>query len=535
MSYNTDIERLNYYEGEFLGAVDFQAEQEYHREMRRRHNLGQHTWGIVAGLDLVQAPNGNSNNNGTEVDVFLQPGMAVDGFGREIVLLNQVQLTAAMFAAYYNPSPTATPILIYVWIGYEEALLQPPADACTSMNVSNAYSRTEETYTLTVTATSAAPPNAAIVVDGAQMAVPVEPTSLPSPSPVTDPPPITLPYDDSVPFQEFSTDDSGLNWWLPLGRVSWDPYNEVFIQIDPVSAANGREYAGNVSAMTYAPAGIYAIGNRNSPFPLLAGDAGVQMEVAGSLQVDRSLTAENIVVTTGSLVIGPVVAGETVPVPTAAPGALYINGNRTYMLGADASSDHWIMAGGTTELLNNAICLNYDPATSLGQVSLGSNWNLSAASKAGFVVDRFVNLSGGRLERGDVVVIHPSATGPLYGGSNRIPLIEVARSTAAQDSRVCGVVDEPVARPAALRDLDRSQIAKLSIGLMVTLGAYTHCKVDADIAPIVAGDLLTTSPTAGHAQKLDPQADAKPGVVIGKALGSLAKGKGLIPVLISHQ
>ena len=41
MSYLTDIERLNYYEGEFLGAVDFQAEQEYHRDMRRRHNLGQ--------------------------------------------------------------------------------------------------------------------------------------------------------------------------------------------------------------------------------------------------------------------------------------------------------------------------------------------------------------------------------------------------------------------------------------------------------------------------------------------------------------
>jgi len=132
MGYNTDIERLNYYEGEFLGAVDFQAEQEYHRDMRRRHNLGQHTWGIVTGLDLVQAPNGGTDGNNVEVDVYLQPGMAVDGFGREIVLLSQVQLTPTMFAAYYNPSPNATPILLYVWIGYDESLLQPPADACTS-------------------------------------------------------------------------------------------------------------------------------------------------------------------------------------------------------------------------------------------------------------------------------------------------------------------------------------------------------------------------------------------------------------------
>jgi hypothetical protein len=70
---------------------------------------------------------------------------------------------------------------------------------------------------------------------------------------------------------------------------------------------------------------------------------------------------------------------------------------------------------------------------------------------------------------------------------------------------------------------------------MVTLGAYSHCKVDADIAPITAGDLLTTSPTEGHAQRLNASARAKPGVVIGKALASLKKGKGIIPVLISHQ
>ena len=40
----TDIERLNYYEGEYLGAIDFEAEQEYHRDMRpawrHRRTLG---------------------------------------------------------------------------------------------------------------------------------------------------------------------------------------------------------------------------------------------------------------------------------------------------------------------------------------------------------------------------------------------------------------------------------------------------------------------------------------------------------------
>jgi hypothetical protein len=538
MSYNTDIERLNYYEGEFLGAADFQAEQEYHREMRRRHNLGQHTWGIVTGLDLIQAPSGNANSNGTIVDVFLQPGMAVDGFGREIVLLNQVQLTSAMFAAYYNSSPSASPILVYVWIAYEESLLQPAADACTSMNVSNAYSRTQETYTLTVTATSTAPPNAAVVVDGRPMAVPAMPASSSGAVTILDPPTIALPYDDSVPFQEFSTDDSTLNWWLPLGRVSWDPYNGVLLQIvtnDPVnsaiSAAYGREYAGNVSAMTYAPAGLYAVMDRNSAFPLLTNDAGVQMEVAGSLQVDRDLDVGGNAATTGSLAVGGTVADADL----LSAGCLSVYGNRTYLLGADAGANHWIMAGGQTEGSNNAICLNYDSATNKGQVSLGSNWNLSAVSKAGYVVDRFVSAAAEKLERGDVVVIRVDATGPLLGGSNRIPLIEVERTRTAHDARVCGIVDEPNARSAALQDLDQDEAGKSIIGLMVILGSYAICKVDADIAPISAGDLLTTSPTAGHAQKLDPSAAMQPGIVIAKALSSLNKGRGSIPVLVSHQ
>jgi len=72
------------------------------------------------------------------------------------------------------------------------------------------------------------------------------------------------------------------------------------------------------------------------------------------------------------------------------------------------------------------------------------------------------------------------------------------------------------------------------MGKMVTLGAYAHCKVDADIAPIQAGDLLTTSPTRGHAQKaLD--STQMTGAIVGKALGSLEKGKGKIPVLVMLQ
>ena len=72
------------------------------------------------------------------------------------------------------------------------------------------------------------------------------------------------------------------------------------------------------------------------------------------------------------------------------------------------------------------------------------------------------------------------------------------------------------------------------MGWMVTIGTFGYCKVDADIAPIEIGDLLTTSPTKGHAQKVLNRAEAV-GAIIGKALGPLAKGKGKIPVLVMLQ
>ena len=61
-----------------------------------------------------------------------------------------------------------------------------------------------------------------------------------------------------------------------------------------------------------------------------------------------------------------------------------------------------------------------------------------------------------------------------------------------------------------------------------------YCLADAAYGPIEAGDLLTTSPTAGHAMKVSDY-DKAAGVMIGKALGSLSGGSGLIPVVVSLQ
>jgi hypothetical protein len=98
--------------------------------------------------------------------------------------------------------------------------------------------------------------------------------------------------------------------------------------------------------------------------------------------------------------------------------------------------------------------------------------------------------------------------------------------------RVCGVVAEAdVGDGGAAEGGDRSQVAAGQRGLMVTMGAFAHCKVDADLGEIEVGDLLTTSPTKGHAQKVT-DATVATGAIVGKALAPLRSGRGKIPVMV---
>lgn len=68
----------------------------------------------------------------------------------------------------------------------------------------------------------------------------------------------------------------------------------------------------------------------------------------------------------------------------------------------------------------------------------------------------------------------------------------------------------------------------------IALNGKVYCRVDATDKAVTMGDLLTSSTTPGHAMKADDPLRAF-GSVIGKALGTLNSGCGLVPVLISLQ
>lgn len=69
--------RLSYYSGQLLTPDDFEAEQSYLLQGRRSDNRHLHGWGVVCGLGVTPSGTGG---------VMIEPGLAIDGMGRQIVV-----------------------------------------------------------------------------------------------------------------------------------------------------------------------------------------------------------------------------------------------------------------------------------------------------------------------------------------------------------------------------------------------------------------------------------------------------------------
>lgn len=101
--------RINYFKGFFIQAQDLQDEQQYHMQKRKLHNRFLHTSGVVRGcLDNL---NVSASEDGTSI--YIAPGCAVDGLGREIY-------TAETLSRPLNLRDYKLPGTIYILIGCVE-------------------------------------------------------------------------------------------------------------------------------------------------------------------------------------------------------------------------------------------------------------------------------------------------------------------------------------------------------------------------------------------------------------------------------
>jgi len=108
---------------------------------------------------------------------------------------------------------------------------------------------------------------------------------------------------------------------------------------------------------------------------------------------------------------------------------------------------------------------------------------------------------------------------------------ELRASYCSYDKRVAGVISGAGDyKPAIILDKQASRANRMTVALV----GKVYVKVDAQYSAVEIGDLLTSSPTPGHAMKAADPLMAF-GAVIGKALRPLGTGQGMIPILIALQ
>lgn len=272
------VERLNYYQFQYVGAEDFRAQQAYHRDMRRRHNLGPHSWGVVTGATIVETAR---EGDAPFVDVSVLPGVIVDGFGREIVILEPVRIDPELFAAF------ATDRHLELWVRYDELATHTATGGFAPCTDAESFGRLRESYRFAVGTIEPWRDELFVGGDVAHAIATPQP-----PGPIE-------PADASVPYQDFPDSERGALWLVRLGSVHWDGTVRKFRPVaSPDRLSEGRVYAGLTGASLLSEAPGLRIAPRVAHVDRDDADfAGVE----GRLRVDGRVVAKRDVFLHGGL------------------------------------------------------------------------------------------------------------------------------------------------------------------------------------------------------------------------------------------
>lgn len=246
------LQRPTFYEGQYLGASDLAAVIDYARLRTARHSLGGHTWGIAVGLALKEEP---ALGGGGGVDVFLQPGYAVDGFGRPVVVPAPVQIAASLFEDEFSGR-------VPVWIRYVEQTTGAPGFGFEVCDTDDPHSRVVENYEVLVGEFSQSDQRDPVSVAGLTMNAIEALHTLDEED--------GLICDGSIPFQEFPVPGEA-EWLIPLGYVRWEEGNPGRLiereDDDLLASRAARRYAGLVAEDVRAADGIIRLRHRETEPP----------------------------------------------------------------------------------------------------------------------------------------------------------------------------------------------------------------------------------------------------------------------------
>lgn len=221
--------RPSFAEGQILAAADLAQLASYPRGRDERHNRFVHRWGIVTGLALET----EAAEDGA-VRVFVTPGLAIDGEGRELLVTDRIALDAAQFKRTIGNSidkEAAYPVFLlsqYRASGPDPSRVGPCGE-------STAGGAVEEGHEI-------------------RYGRPGDETADQVASPVSSAP---------------TAEEGSSAWLILLGFVKWDDPPGSFVGIDADAAARHRPYiginagvvAGNGAQVQLQPKGEVAAGD----------------------------------------------------------------------------------------------------------------------------------------------------------------------------------------------------------------------------------------------------------------------------------
>lgn len=585
-----DIKRVNYFTHQFLVEKDFDDEQDYHIDMRRRHNRVNHSWGVAEGLDVTKTENKK---------VTISPGMSIDKDGQEIVLLEPLPVDLTAFGSNTD---------VYLSISYQEVFDE--ADHYTSGGVNN-YTRTTERPE--IEGKMAVPPGDGSVITlarvhldgsgnvveiansvrtlvGSKIAPGAVSTNELSDGAVTEQKlaknavsSAKIAEADGKTGQNANTGEGVKTEHLQNEAVTGAKIANNTISDTKLDAStrkklvtngnNHDHYEGNGAQIKHS---TLSKNDGRNPHGTTAADVGALVSVDGVRNPGGNvdLVRSNAITITPNDAQNRITIGENHSARTNNPhqvsaaqsGALpTTGGNVSGFLSVHRNTGHGTVAVirnnsedgtmGLLALVNPPSSISYRYAAVAARSYRSNVHGVYAAApsgthalyvsgtsqftgaKSGYVVDAFVNASGQILRTGDVVKLKGTPVVHFQGDGNKIPVAEVSLADKENDNMAIGIVDreaipEPDAPDNRVDPDDPTFIEDGGELFVVTLGAYAHCKVDATEAPIQVGDLLTSSSNPGHAKKAT---DPKIGCIIGKALEPLREETGYIAVFVNIQ
>ena len=134
-------ERNRYFYGKLLSVNDFESEQRYMNDKRRLINRFMHGCGVVCGLNVISVG---------EDKISLEPGLALDFAGREIVVEQPVIVRLADLDGYMDDVSEEGEHYQYLCIEYAENE-KDPVYGIASADEEICYNRTVEGYRIYLT------------------------------------------------------------------------------------------------------------------------------------------------------------------------------------------------------------------------------------------------------------------------------------------------------------------------------------------------------------------------------------------------